>query len=279
MHHIQETLNKNIYGLEKVKEKILETICAMILDNNCKNRCITLVGPPGVGKTSIVKSLAEALGLPYEYISLGGIKDSSYLLGHSYTYIGAKPGIIVNMLRNMKYKNGIVLFDEIDKVSKDNNVSDIYSVLLNIFDYTQNHQFRDNYIPEIPIDLSNLFMVIAMNDDTHIDTILKDRLSIIYLNGYNQDDKIHIAKNYLIPKIIKDKELVFSDEIISYIVSLTKNDSGIRKLERIINNIYLKYTILKQTYKKTKRPKLSYNITNFKLPFILIKNHVDLFLI
>jgi ATP-dependent Lon protease len=150
----------------------------MLNNSKYKNKFIGLVGPPGVGKTAISSIIAKSLNLPFKHISLGGIKDASVLIGHSSTYVGSKPGLLVNTLNEMKYLNGVILLDEIDKVGSDfNDKKSISSVLIHLLDKSQNKSFQDSFMPEVPIDMSNVLFIVSMNDVNKIDKILKDRLN------------------------------------------------------------------------------------------------------
>lgn len=274
LYNIKRIMNREIYGQMDVKSQIIETVCSMIVNEDIKHRCIALVGPPGIGKSSIARILAKSLNLPFEQISLNGIKDPSFFTGHNTAYVGAKPGIFVDILRRMKCKNGVVLFDEIDKIGS----NDIYSVMMNIFDYTQNNNFRDHYLSEIPIDLSNLFMIITMNDANELSEVLKDRLSIIYMNGYNLNEKKHIATNHLIPNISRElkleNETIMDDQVLTSLIRRSETP-GVRSLKHDLYKIYRKICVLKN---KTKKLSLNYEIENFKLPFKINKKTVELFL-
>jgi ATP-dependent Lon protease len=293
LYHIQQTLDENIYGLNNVKQRVIEIMGNTILNTNLQKninipKIIVLVGPPGCGKTSFVKAIAESIDVPFQHIALGGIKDSSFLIGHSPTYIGSRPGIFVEILKRFKCTNGIVLLDEFDKVAKNAEGSEIYSTLLHILDPTQNNEFRDVYMPEIPIDLSNLFFIVAMNDETELETIigLSDRLPIIYLNGYNFNDKVKIGLDYFVPKIVSalgmnSTDVIIKPDIMTYIIKTTDkpNDMGVRQLERNLYLLYERINLLKQTHNPNKNPlkkiRLSYAIQNFKIPLVLTTDHVD----
>ena len=279
---IQKKMDSILYGMRNAKERVLEIVTGIYSNSNSKNRCIALMGPPGVGKTVLAKCIAESLNLPFSQISLGGANDSSFLKGHSSTYIGSRPGAIVSSLNKMKYKNGLIFFDELDKLQNTPEGSEVKSTLLHILDYSQNNNFRDNYMPEVPLDLSNIFFIISLNslnNNTDLDRILADRIPIVKIDGYNSEDRLKIAKNYIIPKImknlnIKSNEIIFSTEIIEFIISKQKKfELGVRQLERNIRIILERINLLKSC-KKNNKLKLSYNINDFKLPFILKKKHI-----
>lgn len=275
MNNIMENLNKKIYGLEKVKEEIIEAYCAMVTNSEYKKNIIALVGPPGVGKTAIASAVAEAIELPFEHISMGCIKDVNTLVGHSPTYIGARPGLFTELLRKMKKTNGVILLDEIDKIYHASENGSIMSTLVHILDKSQNNKFRDMYMPEINIDLSNIFFILALNDESLLDPVLKDRLHIINIPNYSQQDKKEICTHYLLPKILKelnfkDGEIVICGKVMEYIISKSKTD-GIRQLEKIIRKICERINVLK--YSNTK---MSYSINELKFPFKLTNSYVDM---
>jgi ATP-dependent Lon protease len=230
---IKKELDKELYGMDKVKEELLMAINQRFTNPSKSDTNIALVGPPGVGKTRIITILAKILNYPYEHISMGGTNDSSFLAGHSYTYEGARPGKIVTSLQSMKCNNGILFFDEIDKIANTSNGKEVVNQLLHITDFTQNDHFCDKYLPEIPIDLSKIWFIFSLNSIDDIDPILSNRLNYIYVDGYTFEDKIIIVKDYLLPKIYdkynlcKDK-YVFNDNIIKKIIihSQKKTSSG-----------------------------------------------------
>lgn len=281
---ISKKMNEKMYGLHYIKEKILETYASVMINNIGHNKCIALVGPPGVGKTSFAKCIADALELPFEHISLGGIKDSSYIMGHGSTYVGSKTGIIIDSLIKMKYTNGVLLLDEFDKISNSSDGSEIYSSMLHILDYTQNNKFRDIYLSEIEIDLSKLLIIIAMNDESKLNNALTDRLSVIKINGYTNYEKKDIASNFIIKKIMKrtnlnEEDIIIDDNIIYYIINkYASKENGVRELERCFSIIFEKINILKIIENKQCDIILSYKIKNFKYPFKLTHNIVDMLL-
>lgn len=250
---IEKYLNKSHHGMNEAKERIIEYIAVKdnLLDN--KSPIICLAGPPGVGKTTFAESVASALGKEFVKVSLGGLNDSSEILGHRRTYIGANPGKIISGLVKSGVKNPVFLLDEIDKLTKDFR-GDPASSLLEVLDQNYNSKFMDNYI-DVPVDLSEVLFIVTANDIYNIPPALYDRLEIININGYTSDEKIMIAKDYLIKKSLKnnkisEKDLVFSDSIIQDIINNYTKESGVRELDRLINKIVRKIIT---EYKKNKK--------------------------
>lgn len=235
-------LNKGHYGLEKVKEKVLEILAVRQLTENVKGQVICLVGPPGVGKTSIASSIAECLGRNFVRISLGGLRDESEIRGHRRTYVGAMPGKIANALIQAKSNNPVALLDEIDKISGDFR-GDPASALLEVLDMEQNHAFNDHYI-DIPIDLSNVFFIATANDIGAIPAPLRDRMDIIELSSYTREEKFNIAKKHLIPKQLEKNGMKdytkFVDNAIYEMIDGYTKEAGVRNLERVIVTVLRK---------------------------------------
>ncbi len=241
--HAEEILNEDHYGLEKVKERILEYLAVRVLTKKGSSPIICLVGPPGTGKTSIARSVAKALNKEYVRISLGGIRDEAEIRGHRKTYVGAMPGRIVEAIRQSGVSNPLMLLDEIDKVSRDYK-GDTSSALLEVLDSEQNIKFRDHYV-EIPIDLSNVLFLATANTTTSIPGPLLDRMEIIEVNSYTENEKFHIAKNYLVRKQrenngLKPSQVTISDEALEKIIHHYTREAGVRNLERRIGAVFRK---------------------------------------
>ncbi len=237
---VEEVLNKNHFGLNKVKEQILETIAIKAHSPKTKWQVLCLVGPPGVGKTSIAKAIAEALNRKYVQISLGGLRDEAEVRGHRKTYVGAMPGRIINALRTAKENNPVILLDEIDKMANDAR-SDPTAAFLEVLDYEQNKNFKDNYI-EIPFDLSNVLFITTANHAGNIPLPLYDRMEIIELGSYTRLEKFEIIKRYIIPKQLAEynqssKQIKFKDEAIYKIIDGYTREAGVRSAARIVGRL------------------------------------------
>jgi len=254
---VSNKLDKTHYGLEKVKLRIIEYLAVKQKNPSLKSPIICLVGPPGVGKTSLAFSVAEALNRRFSKISLGGVNDEAEILGHRKTYIGSSPGRIIEALKKSGSINPVILIDEIDKMTKDYK-GDPASALLSVLDPEQNKLFSDNYIEE-EIDLSRVMFITTANYENQIPEALKDRLEVINLSGYTEFEKIDIAKKYLIPKIntnhgINDEVHITNKIILKIIRNYTK-ESGIRELERtlssVVRKVVSKSVINKERLEKT----------------------------
>ncbi len=241
LKHAQQVLDKDHYGLEKVKERIIEYLAVLKLKGDMKSPIICLVGPPGVGKTSLGKSVARSVGRKYIRMSLGGLRDEAEIRGHRKTYIGAMPGRIVQSLKKAKSSNPVFVLDEIDKVIGANHNGDPSAALLEVLDPEQNTTFYDNFL-ELEFDLSKVLFIATANTLSTVHPALRDRMEIIELSGYLLEEKVEIAKRHLVPKQFKEHgikrtQLTFSKEILEKIVDDYTRESGVRLLEKNIAKV------------------------------------------
>ena len=235
-----ERLDKELFGMEEVKEQILLFISAKLMNPNMKRSNLGLVGPPGVGKTAIARLIAELMDWGFEQISFGGIDKADFLKGHEYTYVGAQPGAVVKCLKQMGHKNGIIFLDELDKAAEH---PDIRAALLHLVDQSQNHDFKDNFLGEVSIDLSKIWYIGSMNKIPE-DDALADRWWIIKIDGYTKSEKSEIIEKYLIPKALKNADMaensiVFDRDVIKYLIDKVckSGEKGVRTVEKFIADI------------------------------------------
>ncbi len=241
--NIREILDEDHYGLEKVKERIIEQMAVRKLTEGKQGTLICLAGPPGTGKTSIAKSIARAIGRKYVRISLGGVRDEAEIRGHRKTYIGSMPGRIIAGMLQAKVKNPLMLLDEIDKMGADIK-GDPASAMLEVLDYEQNKTFKDHFI-DLPFDLSDVMFIATANDVSRIPRPLLDRMELIEVSGYTNSEKLQIAKNYLIPKQAKEngifgKRFEITDDALEKICTEYTRESGVRQTERVIASLMRK---------------------------------------
>ena len=249
LNHLKDRLDVSIHGMENVKNEILNVVCKFITNPYSTRNNIALYGPAGVGKSKFIQVLSEILGLPMKTISLGGIKDSSFFLGHGYVYVESGPGKILQNVIDSKISNPIIYFDELDKVSETEHGKDIFSFLCYLTDPTQNHSFSDHYFYGMHFDLSKVFYVFTFNDIEKIDKILLDRLNIIKVDCPSENEIVDIVQTHCVPEITQNvgisKPIVFDNQNIKFIINFCKDTidkkvtSGIREYYRIIEKVIL----------------------------------------
>ena len=286
MKQSKSVLDDCVYGLNDAKLQIMQMVGQWIVNPDAIGSAISIQGPPGTGKTSLVKDgISKILGREFAFIALGGTGDSSFLEGHSYTYEGSSWGKIVQILIDSKCMNPVIYFDELDKVSDTPRGQEIIGILTHLIDTTQNEEFHDKYFSEITFDLSKCLFIFSYNDETKINSILKDRMYCIRTKGYNTKEKIIIANKYILPKIreqvkFDEKDIVLSDSILEYIIThplLTKGEEGVRNLKRCLEVIFTKLNLF-----RLMKPEDNFFLgdmdleTTVSFPFVVEKKHVDI---
>ena len=280
MERARKSMSDSIYGQEASKLQILQFIAGKIANPTSRGLSLLLVGPPGIGKTSLIKNgIAKALDWPFQFISLGGDSDATTYTGHQLVYEGSHAGKIVNSLAAAKSMSMILMFDELDKISATPKGEEVQNLLVHMTDSVQNCDFEDKYLSGIPLDLSRTMFVFSGNDITKIDKVLLDRMVVIHLEGYEKKDKIEIAEKYLLPSALKDVSLTekvnISKEVIEYIITeYAGTEPGVRELKRCLEQVAQKINMLRMFNTKD----LPFHIPDFQLPFIVKRSHVDLFL-
>jgi ATP-dependent Lon protease len=276
----RQCLNEAVFGQEESKLQILQFISTKIANPQSRGLCLLLVGPPGVGKTSLIKNgIAKALGWPFQFISLGGDSDASTYTGHQLVYESSHCGKIVNSLIASKSMSTVLMFDEVDKISQTPKGEEVMNLMIHLTDPVQNSDFEDKYLSGIPIDLSKVMFVFSANDLSKIDRVLLDRMTIIELKGYDLKQKTAIAEHYLLPSALREVNLVDHVEIPNEILTTliedyAKEEKGVRELKRSIEQITQKINLLRMY----NSPDLPFHMKDFSLPFVVKKDHVKLFL-
>src|SRR4051812_38118953 len=260
--------------MKKIKELIIEHLVAKKQAGKNFGQVLCLVGAPGVGKTSIAKSIAQALGRPFERISLGGVHNEAEIRGHRSTYVGSRPGVIVQSCQRAKVKNPVILVDEVDKIGESKYSGSPAAALLEVFDPEQNEKFRDHYL-ELPVDLSQVMFICTANQIETIPEPLQDRMEIIEIPSYTKNDKQKIAENHLIPKLLEfykltKEQLTFENSALSEIIDHYTWEAGIRNLERTLVTIIREFA-----YKKQKEELKTENITSEKIREYLGKSSIS----
>jgi ATP-dependent Lon protease len=280
MEKARKCLDDAIYGQNDAKLQIMQFIASKIANPTSSGLSLLLLGPPGIGKTSLIKNgIAKALDWPFQFISLGGDSDSSTYTGHQFVYEGSHCGRIANCLAQAKSMSMVLMFDELDKISSTSKGEEIQNLLVHMTDPVQNMEFEDKYLSGIPLDLSRTMLVFSGNDVNKIDKILMDRMVVVNLAGYETKDKIAIAEQFLLPAALKEVNLVekvaISRDILQHILTnYAKEETGVRELKRCIEQIAQRVNMLRMFNVK----ELPFHIPGFSLPFVLKKEHVDLFL-
>ena len=280
MERARKCLDEAIYGQQEAKIQILQFIASKITNPAAQGLSLLLAGPPGIGKTSIIKNgIAKAMGWPFQFISLGGDSDASTYTGHQVVYEGSHCGKIVNSLVAAKSMSMVLMFDELDKISATPKGEEVQHLLVHLTDPVQNSEFEDKYLSGIPLDLSKILFSFSANDLTKIDRVLMDRMVVIQLDGYAKKEKLSIAENFLLPTALKEvaleEKVAVSREVLEYIITeYASEEKGVRELKRCIEAVTQKINMLRIFNNKD----LPFHIADFQLPFVLKKAHVDLFL-
>jgi hypothetical protein len=280
MRTAQKCLDDAVYGQDESKLQIMQFISTKIANPEHRGLSLLLIGPPGIGKTSLIKNgIAKALGWPFQFISLGGDSDASTYTGHQLVYESSHCGKIVNSLVASKSMSTVLMFDEVDKISQTPKGEEVMNLLIHLTDPVQNGDFEDKYLSGVPIDLSKVMFVFSANDINKIDRVLLDRMMVIDLKGYDLKQKTAIAEQYLLPSALKEvnlnERIAISNDILTNIIQEYANDEkGVRELKRCIEQVTQKINMLRMF----NSPSLPFHIKDFSLPFIVKRDHIKLFL-
>lgn len=281
MGKVQKCMDSAIYGHDEAKLQIMQFVSSWIANPKANGNVLSIHGPPGVGKTSLVKDgIAKALDRPFHFISLGGATDASFLDGHSYTYEGSTWGKIVDVLIHSKCMNPVIYFDELDKVSETPKGDEIMNILIHLTDGSQNDRFQDKYFTGVDLDLSRCLFIFSHNNHEKVNPILRDRMYNIQVKGFGMKEKLLIAEEYLLPAALKEaglhEKISINKEILQYVAeNFTGGEAGVREFKRCIQTIVSKINLLR-FYNNAKQ--VPFAIEGFSLPFTLKKSHVELFL-
>ena len=281
LFNVQQELNKTVYGMEYPKSEILQYITQCITNPNTSGNILAIEGPPGTGKTSLIKDgVCSALKRPFGFIALGGATDSAFLEGHGYTYEGATHGKIISILKKSKCMNPVIFFDELDKVSQTKKGEEIIGILMHLIDSTQNTCFHDKYYSDIDFDLSKVLFIFSFNDSKKIDPILRDRMKIIKIGGYSSKQKLIIAKDYLLPKIYKniglpEKNIIWEKDALNKVISMTENIQGVREVKRHLTTIIQKINTLQFANIKHFKIELPYEVKKIRFPLTITLDIVN----
>lgn len=283
----RKTMDSAVYGHEHVKDEIVQLISGWISNEAGTGQVLALQGPPGNGKTTLVKNgLSKVLGRPFALIALGGAKDSAFMCGHDYTFEGSKPGRIVEVLRDTACMNPVIFFDEIDKLSESPAGKEISNLLCHLLDPVQNSSFQDRYFSGIDIDLSKAMFVLSFNDESKVDPVLKDRMRVIRMRGFKTPEKIKIANEYLLPEIckefnFKEKDIKLSTESIKHLIDRYTKEHGVRDLRRNLCTVVSKLNVLKLVGKRSDskiKKIVKYSLPSCKFPIEITAENIDVLL-
>ncbi len=280
LQNAKKCLDEAVYGQEEAKLQVLQWMANKVANPEARGKSLLLIGPAGVGKSSLVKEgIAKAIGWPFQFISMGGDSDASTYTGHQLVYESSHAGKIANSLMAAKSMSMVLMFDEVDKISTTPKGEEVQNLLIHLTDPVQNSEFEDKYLAGVPIDLSKVMFIFSANNISKIDKILLDRMNVIQMKGYGSKEKLYIAENYLLPAALKEVSLServsIPTDVLQHIISVYASDqSGVRELKRCIETVVQKINMLRMYNSKD----LPFYIKDFTLPFIVRREHIELFL-